>query len=214
MLNESKIYRIYEEYLRLYPQFAPFISLDYFPHIKYNIYSEWKPKFINVLFIVESPPWNDQTRYFYDKTSKGILCRTLFNFLQISQDQQSTALKEFKSKGFFLIDTIKCIFDKNRHPIPTSLIRWSAQKILAAEIDELEPAKIVVLGGTAFLGLKSIRQYEKNLDLWPSIGHASGQILHELQIPIGFSAYPNDRNRKYWEKTKKMFESFILTKEI
>jgi len=209
MLSDSTIRAIYEEYLQLYPPFSPFISLTYFPHSKYETYTKWKPDSIRVLFIVESPPWKDQARYFYDETSNGILCRTLFNFLHIPHDQQSISLQEFKSRGFFLIDTIKCIFDKNRHPIPTSLIRWSAQKILAPEIDSLQPIKIVVLGSTAFTGMKSIPKFTPLFLPWTSIAQVSGQIIENTSIPIGCSVYPNDRNRKYWISSKKMFDTFI-----
>jgi hypothetical protein len=209
MLSESELRKIYHDYLIDHPQFQNLLYTDEFPHIKYKVYEQWQPIELKALLIAESPPWKDRTNYFYDPNSENALTRHLFSLLHIEGETKWEKLIIFKSRGYFVIDTLACIFNKNQHEIPHSLIIWSAQQILALEIEELQPSMILAMGNTAFHGLRSIPEFLKELCKYKTLTTISGKKIIINGIKCVFCPYPNDRNRPYQVLIKSAFSQIL-----
>jgi hypothetical protein len=198
MLSEQEIREIYLNYIQIHPQFKNYLNLDNFPHIIYHVFEDWMPSHLNALFIAESPPWKEVKNYFYDPSSENSLTRHLFSLLKISNGTKLEKLVDFRDRGYLLIDTIWCIFDKGKHPIPQSLISWSAQQILFIEIEQLKPTKILAMGNTAFHGMREIPSYSSDLKKHATLKTIAGKSIRiKNGMECIFTPYPNDRNRQY-----------------
>ncbi len=189
----------YRSFVRTDQRYRAAIVLDYLPLERYHVYDCWKPDRVKVLFLAESPPW-DESIYFYNEKREGGLSRTLFHYLGIEGATKSEKLLEFKRRGLFLIDTLKCIFRKNvRKKIPDKLIRFSAQEILEDEIETLKPSLICVLGETALMGLKYTNRFSQWLSTYESITDVCGKTVIAGDTKVVISVFPNARNRRYEE---------------
>jgi hypothetical protein len=175
------------------------IVLGYLPFAQYRVYDRWKPDPVKVLFLAESPPW-DESMYFYNEKREGGLSLTLFDYLGIDGATKREKLLDFKRRGLFLADTVKCIFRKNvRKKIPGKLIRFSATEILEGEIEMLKPSLICVLGETALRGLKCTNRFSQRLSTYDSITDVCGKSMIVGNTTVVLSVFPNARNRKYEE---------------
>src|SRR5439155_25849184 len=106
------IMEMYRRFVEVNQRYRAAIVLDYLPFARYRVYDRWKPDHVKVLFLAESPPW-DESMYFYNGKREGGLSRNLFHYLEIDGVTKRVQLLEFKRRGLFLIDTVKCIFKKN-----------------------------------------------------------------------------------------------------
>ncbi|KDE55387.1 uracil-DNA glycosylase family protein [Methanoculleus sp. MH98A] len=190
-----------------------------------------RPGRVKVLFVAESPPWAAGRRevaepadcrspgypYFWNDRydapcrpgaaplSRG-LAENLFSLLGFDGNSRRENLDLFAAKGLFLVDTVRCVFRKNRKPvIPADLIRMSARKILAPELAVLAPEYVVALGNTALAGLRHIEPYASVLSGAGTITGLSREAIFEesrlLCLP-----YPGGRNRRYLDVIESGFE--------
>lgn len=189
-----------------------------------------RPGRVKVLFVAESPPWaagrqevlrpRDCKRpdypYFwndrYDTRHRramaplsGGLAENLFWLLGLDGESRRENLELFAREGFFLVDTVKCVFRKNRKPtIPADLVRVSAREVLAPEVAALAPEYVVVLGTTALAGLREIEPYASALAGVGKITQTPPEDLFEkhrlLCVP-----YPGGHNRRYLDRIKSVF---------
>jgi hypothetical protein len=214
IMSPEEVRMIYQTYVtdqktRYHRDYDTVISTGSLPFEKYEVYERWLPlEPVEVLFIAESPPWANTAderiyRYFYNPYMEKIrgLSRALFDHLDITNQKKRDCLERFRERNFFLTDTIKCIFDKREHKsIPDSLIRYSARNILAAEIGRLDPGIIFVLGGTAFIGLKTVYARDGTLERFTNLAAAvNGTRERPLELQgrsVIFSPFPNSRNNQ------------------
>lgn len=190
-----------------------------------------RPGRVKVLFVAESPPWaagrheiaepadcrSPGYPYFWNDRydapcrpgaaplSRG-LAENLFRLLGLDGSSRRENLDLFAAKGLFLVDTVRCVFRKNRRPaIPADLIRMSACETLAPEVAALAPDYVVALGNTALLGLRHIEPYASALRGAGTITGLSREAIFEesrlLCLP-----YPGGRNRRYLASIESGFE--------
>ena len=217
---------VYRRYAAGRPGYGGVILPDLLPHEACEVYGRYRrPGRVKVLFVAESPPWaagreevfrpSDCLRpdypYFwnacYDTGHRrgraplsGGLAENLFRLLGLDGGSRRENLDLFTDAGFFLVDTVKCIFRKNRVPaIPNDLIRVSAREVLAPEIAGLAPEYVVALGGTALAGLREVEPYAGAFSGVEKITEAPAGALFEehrlLCVP-----YPGWRNRRYLDQ--------------
>src|SRR2546428_5577239 len=197
MIDPSAALEKYRRFVEVNQTYRAAIMLDYLPFARYRVYDRWKPTRVKVLFLAESPPW-DESMYFYNEKQEGGLSRTLFHYLGIDKVTKREKLLEFKKRGLFLIDTLKCVFRKNlRKKIPNKLIRFSAQEILGEEIETLKPSSICVLGETALRGLKYTNRFSQGLSTYDLITDACGKSVIAGNLKVVLSVFPNARNRQF-----------------
>jgi uncharacterized phage protein (TIGR02220 family) len=134
-------------------QYANAIDFKEKPCIVFQVEKQWLPSKVTVLFLAESPPWS-KDRYFYktDMTgNKTHLQKEVLRYLNLA------SLQEFKAKGYFLIDAIKCRLNKqvNEH-VPTPVLGNCANRFLQKELDSFNPSTIFVLGNSAKHALEQL----------------------------------------------------------
>lgn len=207
MLDPKEVRKKYLQFLELYPEYNDKLVIDYLQFEAHHVYDEWAPKPIEVLFLAESPS-KDRQVYFYDKTCGTGLSKYVLEFLGITQGTKTQRLEEFKRRGFFLTDTISCIYKKKRSGgIPLELIRFSVKEILKQEIENLAPKTIVVLGGTALSGLKIIKKFQPALSEISSIRNIE---IEKRKIQAGdttliLSIYPGRQTIQYHKEIEATF---------
>ena len=168
------------------------------PYVNFYVEEKWKPQLVKVLFIAESPPWQG---YFYDqKTGNNQIClRTeVLNHLNL------TSLTEFRTKGYYLIDAIKCRLKKpkGQKKVPKEVLRICSKKFLETEINELKPHTIFVLGTSAKEALWRIKGFEILRNHKVTEGY-DGQFSG-FRVILG--VYPGKRTRKkYKDQIKTAF---------
>ncbi|MDD3071066.1 MAG: uracil-DNA glycosylase family protein [Methanoculleus horonobensis] len=186
---------------------------------------------VKVLFVAESPPWaagrheiaepadcrSPGYPYFWNDRydapcrpgaaplSRG-LAENLFRLLGLDGSSRRENLDLFTERGLFLVDTVRCVFRKNRKPaIPADLVRMSAQKTLVPELAALAPEYVVALGNTALTGLRCIEPYASALCGAGTITGLSREAIFEesrlLCLP-----YPGGRNRRYLDAIESGFD--------
>ncbi len=130
MVKPESIREKYRTFVQLNPSYKELLVPNSLPFERFKVYEKWKPDTVIVLFIAESPPWNESD-YFYNDNSHGGLSEAVFKHLDVEGSSKTERLRKFKNQGFFLIDTIKCIFKKDGgKAIPQKLIKFSAQEVL------------------------------------------------------------------------------------
>ncbi len=211
MIDPKEVLEKYRRFAKISPKCGKGIVLDFLPFEQYKVYEDWKPDPVKVLFLAESPSWHKdgkgELRYFYNPNSelKG-LSRAIPKYLGIDGPTKVDMLKEFKLRHFFLIDTVKCIFDKKAEKtIPPELIEFSGREILQQEIENLNPECILALGRTALEGLKAISRFWPALMKFDSIIQACGKSVTIGDTRIIISLFPNDRNRRYQKEIESAF---------
>jgi|LSQX01.1.fsa_nt_gb uracil-DNA glycosylase len=226
-VSAARAAEVYRRYAARRPEYGGIILPDLLPHEACEVYGRYRRpgRRVRVLFVAESPPWaagreevfqpSDCLRpdypYFwnacYDTGHRrgrgplaGGLAENLFRLLGLDGGSRRENLDLFADAGFFLVDTVKCVFRKNRKSaIPADLIRLSAREVLAPEIAGLAPEYLVALGGTALAGLREVEPYASAFSGVGRITEAPVRDLfeehHLLCVP-----YPGWRNRRYLDQ--------------
>ncbi len=139
------------------------------PFVKFQVEEIWKPEQVKVLFVAESPPWNGKESYFYNQNAgdnRTNLRKEVLSLLNLK------SLEEFRTKGHYLIDVIKCRFNKRvKKNIPKKAISTCSDQFLEKEIKQLNPKKIFVLGNTAKKALQRMPKFNKVTAAIPSSHH-------------------------------------------
>lgn len=220
---------VYRRYAAARPDLDGILLPGLLPHDACNAAS-WRPRRVKVLFVAESPPWAAGRRevtgpadcrspgypYFWNDRydaphrpgaaplSRG-LAENLFMLLGLDGTSRRENLDLFAGEGFFLVDTVRCVFRKNRRPaIPADLIRMSARETLAPEIAALAPECVVALGNTALAGLGHIEPYASALC---GAGRITGLSMEAIFEECGLLClpYPGGRNRRYLDRIRSGF---------
>jgi len=168
------------------------------PYIQFNVERKWKPDKVKTLFIAESPPWDGKQRYFYnpDVVEKQTnLRKEVLKYLNLD------SLEEFKEKGYFLVDTIKCRL-KKRVPLPiTRISRTCVNQFLHREIEELKPRTIFVLGNTAKKALQRFSKFNELKEHKVSEGYDENLAGYRVIL----SVFPGGQTRKYRNEIERAF---------
>ena len=168
------------------------------PFVKFDVEKKWKPYEVKVLFIAESPPWNEKRRYFYNPNvveKRTNLRKEVLKYLKLS------SLEEFKKKGYFLVDTIKCRL-KKRVPLRIARIsRVCVNQFLHREIEELKPRTIFVLGNTAKKALQRFAEFEEMKEHKVSEGYDENLAGYRVIL----SVFPGGQTRKYRNEIERAF---------
>ena len=221
---------VYRRYAAGRPELRGVILPGLLPHVACGA-AYRRPGRVKVLFVAESPPWaaggqevssppdckRPDYPYFwndrYDTLHRravaplsGRLAENLFWLLGLDGGSRRENLELFTGKEFFLVDTVKCVFRKNRKAaIPADLIRVSAREVLAMEIAGLAPEYVVAIGNTALAGLREIEPYASALAGVGKITETHpGDLFEEhhlLCVP-----YPGGHNRRYLDQIVSVFE--------
>ncbi|NLA99796.1 MAG: hypothetical protein GX837_02345 [Methanomicrobiales archaeon] len=220
---------IYHRYAAARPDLSGILLPDLLPHDACDAASRL-PRRVKVLFVAESPPWAAGRReiaepadcrspgypYFwndrYDAPSRpgaAPLSRTfaenLFVLLGLDGGSRRENLDLFTGAGFYLVDTVRCVFRKNRRPtIPADLVRMSARETLAPDIAALAPECVVALGNTALSGLGCIEPYASALSGAGRITGLSTEAIFE-ECGLLCLPYPGGRNRRYLDRIQAGF---------
>jgi len=169
------------------------------PFVKFQVEEIWKPEQVKVLFVAESPPWNGKQSYFYNQTpgdKRTNLRKEVLSLLNLK------SLEEFRTKEYYLIDVIKCRFNKKvKKNIPEETIMTCSEQFLEKEIKQLNPKKIFVLGNTAKKALQRMTKFKE-------LTYHKVTDNYEAELSgyhIILSAYPGGQTRKYQNKIKEAF---------
>ncbi len=227
-MSAADMREIYRRYAAGRPDIHGILLPDLLPHDVCG--ASPAPGRIRVLFVAESPPWaagrhdiagppdclSPDYPYFYNDhydagrrragaPLSGSLAENLFTLLGLDGETRRENLALFAGKGCYLVDTIRCVFRKNRKTaIPADLIRVSAREILAREFKALSPDYVVALGKTALAGLREIEPCASALrdaEKITAIG-ADRREHHLLCLP-----YPGGRNRRYLDTIESGFRT-------
>jgi len=230
-VSAARVAEVYLRYSAGRPEYSGVVLPELLPH---DVCGVCRPGRVKVLFIAESPPWTAGRRevarpgdclspdypYFwndrYDVGRRraraplsGGLAENMFLMLGLDGESRRENLELFAGKNFFLVDTIKCIFRKNRKAaIPNDLVRMSAREVLGPEIDGLAPGYIVALGNTALAGLSEIEPYASALSGVGTITGIPGDLRESLFLESRLLCmpYPGGRNRRYLDTIESGFE--------
>lgn len=169
------------------------------PYLRFQVEEKWKPSSVKVLFVAESPPW-DKERYFYkqDMIGNGTnLQKELFRYLNL------TSLDDFKGRGYFLIDAIKCRLNKRsgKEHVPLSVLTACAGTYLLDEIGELKPTTIFVLGNSAKKALQNLPTFKELAKHRVTDGF--DETISGYRVIM--SVYPGGKTRGHTEAIKKAF---------
>lgn len=164
-----------------------------------NFAYKYKPDKIKFLWIVESPPKSDPPRYFYrpELTKYDSLFRETMKALGIPvSNTKNSALKEFQSRGNFLIDSMKCPADKDNSGLKLQMAN-NCKTILKEEIISLEPEKILIIKADVYTPVVSVI---KEIDIeFPRL-QMSSKILNKSTIPFPASG----QQVRFREKIKEL----------
>lgn len=169
------------------------------PFVKFQVEEIWKPEQVKVLFVAESPPWNGKQSYFYNQNqgdNRTNLRKEVLSLLNLK------SLEEFKTKGYYLIDVIKCRLNKKvKKNIPKEAITTCSHQFLEKEIKQLKPKKIFVLGNTAKKALQITPKFKELTYHKVTDNYEAALSGHQIIL----SAYPGGQTRKYQNKIKEAF---------
>jgi uracil-DNA glycosylase len=171
------------------------VNVDEKPYIKCGVYRERIPNTIKCLFIAESPP-GDVNRFFYYPYTDNFLRERLLRFLGVHADGED-GLREFKRRGYFLIDVVECRVNKvGKGAIPREVIN-NCLNFLSAKIELARTRgakKIVVLGSTALEALKTLGFNELREK---SVAKNCGEVVESRGFEIFLLPLPAKRGAKY-----------------
>ena len=138
-----------------------------------NDYLKYLPERINVLIILDSPPFK-KLYHFYDYLANP-LKKHIFNLVNVN------SLSEFKGAGFFLTTAIKCrllINSDIKKRVVRHMIR-NCIDLLAYELDiynDLNVKKVIVLGRYALYAMKLLVSKMKLYHKLPNDVHSSDRL--------------------------------------
>ena len=173
------------------------------PFVQFDAERKWKPiNKVGVLFVAESPPWDGKQRYFYntdDVEKRTNLKKEVLKYLDLK------SLEEFKDKGYFLVDTIKCRLNKSKKiktPLRiTGISKTCAKQFLHREIEELKPHIIFVLGNTAKKALQRFSEFKELKE--HKVSEEYDENLSGYHVIL--SVFPGGQTRKYRNQIKYAF---------
>jgi len=187
--------------------FNGFVNVSEKPYVKCGVYKTRIPDTIRCLFIAESPP-RDVNTFFYYPYTDNFLRERLFRFLGIHADGEE-GLREFKRRGYFLIDAIECRVNKvGKGAIPREVIN-NCLNFLSAKIELARTRgakKIVVLGSTALEALKTLGFNELREK---SVAKNCGEVVESKGFEIFILPLPAKRGVKY---TKQCYTDEVKAK--
>jgi len=229
-VSAAAMREVYLRYAHDRPDLGGILLPDLLPHDACRIAP---PGRVKVLFVAESPPWAARGRevagpadcrdprypYFWNDRYdagpsrgplSGGLAENLFSLLGLDGESRRENFDLFVGRGLYLVDTIKCVFRKNRKAaLPADLVRLSAREILGRELTGLAPGYVVALGNTALAGLREIEPYASALagaEKITAIPSGFRDVLFEenrlLCLP-----YPGGRNRCYLDLIESGFSA-------
>lgn len=186
------------------------INTEYLPSELYHVYDRWQPRDgIDTLFLAESPPWSSVENYFYNENyeapdNKKNLSTILFDKLHIEAGTKDDNLTEFMARGFFLSDSVKCVWRKKlatdtpgagKKNIPRDLIRLSVYLTLKNEILSMNPRIIFLLGKTALRAMRYIERFSSALQ---DVSVGDHETVGDTHIIV--CAFLSERNLKRYGK--------------
>jgi uracil-DNA glycosylase len=189
------------EICQLCIQYAKSNKIDYTakPYNVFQVEKLWLPSKVTVLFLAESPPWS-RDRYFYktDMTGNKVhLQKEVLGYLNLA------SLSEFKAKGYFLIDAIKCRLNKQTtEHVPARILCNCTNCFLQKELDRLNPSAIFVLGNSAKHALEHLVMF-KELKSHKISEDFDGMIAGRRVI---LCVYPGGKTRIHVSSIKHSFE--------
>lgn len=150
--------------------------------------NKYRPKKVSLLLIAESPPSSGGYFYAEETIGKDHLFRETMKALELwpadrpmrKGCDKRPMLKQFRSLGFFLIDTCKLPVDK----MPSSLRKLSTiqgASTLSHRVKELDPSRILIVKKTVF---NPVRQAL-------SLAGFEDRILNKRALP-----FPSHGNQK------------------
>jgi hypothetical protein len=150
---------------------------------------KYRPDKIRILFVAESPPSSGGYFYFPNTIGKDHLFRETMKALKLWPTRKAMSkgvdkrplLEEFRSRGFFLIDTCEVPVDKLPAGQRHEAINRDAPG-LAARAQALHPDHIIIVKKTVYLPIRDALQ---------RAGLKQG-ILNKQ--PISFPSHGNQRN--------------------
>lgn len=172
------------------------------PYVKFEVERKWRPNRVSVLFIAESPPKNGEQRYFYNPTTndRNSLRKEILKYLDLE------SLEEFRNKGYFLIDAIKCRLNKSRQlksPLRLGKIaKTCTNQFLLREIENLKPKTLFVLGNTAKKALDSFHKFHELSK--HRVTEEFDQKMDSCRVVL--CVFPGGQTRVYTDKIKRAFE--------
>lgn len=185
------------------------------PCAELDIYANWKPAPIRLVFIAEAPP-GDSKGYFYDPRPhpnyKETLRRELFKLLDLNLGDATTKLAEFKRRGYFLLDAIKCRCKKRNGQPPKPVTTTCARKWLSEELEEVgRPEKICILGKAALLALSEVVGFQ-GLKTY-SVKDDCGEVVKIGQHKVLIWPFLGWRNERYYGAKVSTFKKFCIFDE-
>ncbi|MGA2681572.1 MAG: uracil-DNA glycosylase family protein [Candidatus Bathyarchaeia archaeon] len=184
------------------------LETDDKPYLVFTVDKDWKPPngIVNVLFIAESPPWDRIAKqpYFYnvsDERNAG-LRKEVLKHLNFGH------LEEFRDKGYFLIDAIKCRLNKkDRSNIPLAVLETCSTKFLGREISVLRPKVIFVLVNSAKMALQGLHGISEFSDFKELINHNVTDEFDKMLCGyrVILCVYPGGQTRKYKLRIRRSF---------
>ena len=178
------------------------LNTDQKPYVRFDVERKWKPDRVKVLFIAESPPRDEEQRYFYNPyvvENRTNLRKEVLKFLNLE------ALEEFKDKGYFMVDTIKCRLNKSKKiktPLRiTSISKICVEQFLCREIEKLEPHTIFVLGNTAKKALQGFSEFKELKEHKVTNGYDENLSGYHVILCV----FPGGQTRKYRNEIEHAF---------
>ena len=178
------------------------LNTDQKPYVKFDVERKWRPSRVRVLFIAESPPRNRKQRYFYNPStdSKGGLRKEVLRYLDLQ------SLEEFRDKGYYLIDAIKCRLNKSsqlKSPLRLNkIVQKCASQFLLRETNELKPETIFVLGDSAKKALERFPEFQELKR--HKITEEFDQKLNSHRVVL--CVFPGGQTRLHTDKIKRAFD--------
>jgi uracil-DNA glycosylase len=184
------------------------LETDDKPYLVFRVDKNWKPpdRSVNVLFIAESPPWdrNGKQPYFYndgDERHAG-LRKEVLKHLNLEH------LEEFRDKGYFLIDAIKCrLSKKDKSSVPSAVLERCSSKFLGREIRVLKPKVIFVLGNSAKTALQGLLVVTEFSDFKELINHKVTDEFDKMLsgYRVILCVYPGGQTRMHEQSIRRSF---------
>lgn len=184
----------------------PFVK----PCAESDIYINWKPERVKVVFIAEAPPGKSDG-YFYDPRRypgyKETLRTALFSLLELVGTDISAKLAEFKGRGYFLVDAIKCRCKKTNGQPPKRVTETCARRWLQQELEEIgKPDRICALGKAALLALSQLAGFE-HLSRY-SVTDDCGEVVDANQRKVLIWPFLGWRNERIYTEKIHIFKEF------
>ena len=149
------------------------------------------PKDIKIFFVAESPPTSG--RYFYhDGPPVSTFRIRLLRMLVEIGLLKNPDLQEFKNRGYYMADTVRCPFQKaNNNATPPDPAVKNCRPFLIQEISLYKPKVICALGKTALKAFLNTKHFRLSAYVGKLIEESSlRDEVSQLNIPVFASYFP------------------------